>query len=57
MNGDRTVTAHYVADERRCGDECHPIQQGDLNEDCYINWDDFAIYAAKWLDCTHPDCD
>jgi hypothetical protein len=57
MDADKTVTAHYVADERKCGDECHPIQQGDLNGDCYTNFDDFAIYATTWLACTHPNCD
>jgi len=57
MDRDRTITAVYVPDERVCGDECHPILQGDINEDCYINFEDFAIYAAMWLSCTHPDCD
>jgi probable HAF family extracellular repeat protein len=57
MDTDKTVTVVYMADERVCGDECHPILQGDLNKDCYINFADFAIYATKWLSCTHPDCD
>lgn len=57
MDSNKIITAVYTPDERVCGDECHPIQQGDLNEDCYINLDDFALYAAKWLSCTHPDCD
>lgn len=57
MNGNRTIKAVYVADTAVCGDECHPILKGDLNEDCYINLEDFAIYAASWLSCTHPDCD
>ena len=57
MNQDEAVTAVFLADERRCGDECHPIQQGDLNEDCRINLIDFAIYSVQWLSCTHPDCD
>ena len=57
MDKDRTITAVYVADERLCGDECHPILQGDVNEDCYINFVDFALYAQRWMSCTHPDCD
>jgi len=58
MNTDKTITAAYkMAIERRCGDECHPILQGDVNEDCYINLEDFILYAANWLSCTHPDCD
>ncbi|MBN1786989.1 MAG: hypothetical protein JW806_01190 [Sedimentisphaerales bacterium] len=57
MDTNKTLTAVYAADERTCGDECHPILQGDLNEDCYINFEDFSMYAAQWLSCTHPDCD
>jgi hypothetical protein len=57
IDQDKTVTAVYAADERWCGDECHPILQGDLNGDCYTNFDDYAIYSNMWLDCTHPDCD
>lgn len=32
----------------------------DLNKDCYINLEDFAILAANWLNCNDPldrDCD
>jgi hypothetical protein len=57
MDKDRTITAFYIADKRVCGDECHPILKGDMNEDCYINFEDFAIYTQLWLVCTHPDCD
>jgi hypothetical protein len=57
MDRDRAITAVYAPDQRRCGDECHPILQGDLNKDCYINFEDFAIYCELWLSCTHPDCD
>ncbi len=57
MDADKTVTAVFFKDERRCGDECHPILEGDLNRDCYINLEDWALYAGKWLDCTHPVCD
>jgi hypothetical protein len=27
----------------------------DLNMDCYVNFQDFAIFAAQWLQCTDPD--
>ncbi|MGA2092423.1 MAG: PEP-CTERM sorting domain-containing protein [Sedimentisphaerales bacterium] len=57
MTEDKTVKAVYYADQRRCGDECHPILQGDLNRDCYVNFEDFAIYCQQWMACTHPDCD
>ncbi|MHC4475277.1 MAG: hypothetical protein ACYTEL_06520 [Planctomycetota bacterium] len=57
IDQNKTITAVYAADERWCGDECHPILQGDLNSDCYTNFDDYAIYSSMWLECTHPDCD
>jgi probable HAF family extracellular repeat protein len=57
MTEDKTIKAVYYADQRLCGDECHPILSGDLNKDCYINFVDFAIYCEQWLSCTHPDCD
>jgi len=57
MDADKTVTAVFFQDERRCGDECHPILQGDLNADCYIDFADFDIYAEQWLSCTDPNCD
>ena len=58
MDSDKTVTVVFVKDEQRvCGDVCHPIPVGDITGDCYVNMDDFAIYAEGWLNCTHPDCD
>jgi hypothetical protein len=26
---------------------------GDLNNDCYLDWKDFAIFAQGWLDCAN----
>jgi hypothetical protein len=26
----------------------------DLNRDCYVNFQDFAIFAGQWLQCTNP---
>lgn len=57
MDSNKSVTAYYKQVPKKCGDECHPILQGDLNGDCYINFADFAVYAEQWLACTHPDCD
>jgi hypothetical protein len=57
MEDNKTVTAIFAVGERVCGDLCHPILQGDLNRDCYINFEDFALYCQQWLACTHPDCD
>lgn len=57
IDSDKTIMAVLTAGERVCGDLCHPIQQGDLNDDCYINLADFSIFCEGYLDCTHPDCD
>lgn len=57
MDANEVVTAYFVPAIRQCGDICHPIQRPDLNQDCYINLEDFAIYAQGWLRCNHPDCD
>jgi len=57
MDEDKTITAVFVAFEPVCGDECHPILRGDLNDDCYINFADFVLYSDVWMTCTHPDCD
>jgi probable HAF family extracellular repeat protein len=57
MDTDKTITAVYAPGDKVCGDLCHPILQGDFNEDCYIDLEDFILYAANWLSCTHPDCD
>ena len=57
MDEDKTITAVFVAFEPVCGDECHPILRGDLNDDCYINFADFVLYSDMWMSCTHPDCD
>jgi len=32
------------------------IKQGDKNGDCYVDFDDFVVVSADWMDCTHPDC-
>ncbi len=43
-----------------CGDAFHPIPEGDINQDCHVNLNDIAIFAAAWMrqDCSEPDnCD
>jgi hypothetical protein len=56
LNGNETVVANY-ADVRACGDVCHPFPEGDLNRDCEVTLDDFAVIAQNWLACTTPACD
>lgn len=48
-----TMTGDYVA---QCGDVIHPIPVGDLNEDCRIDFTDFAQIAANWMTCTPVAC-
>lgn len=33
------------------GTLCDGLSEADLNEDCKVDFKDFAIFAAKWLDC------
>jgi len=43
-----------------CGDAGTVYLTSDLDQDCYVNWQDFAIFAGYWLQCTdpaNPDCD
>jgi len=39
-----------------CGDGRHQLPTGDLNQDCYVNWADFGVFASHWLEsgCTEP---
>jgi hypothetical protein len=47
-----TVTAN----ETVCGDANHPYPAGDLNQDCHVNFADFALLADRWLaSCTGPN--
>jgi len=39
-----------IADVSCCGDYRHPYPLGDLNGDCRVNLQDFAIVAADWVD-------
>jgi hypothetical protein len=57
IDGDKTITAVFQEGSKECGDLCHPILLGDINQDCYVNIADFSLYIESWLECTHPDCD
>ena len=45
-----------VADVAVCGDPTHPYPAGDINRDCRVDLEDFAILSGSWLDCTYK-CD
>ncbi len=32
-----------------CGDAGHPYPVGDINHDCYVNWQDLETFSDKWL--------
>jgi hypothetical protein len=38
-----------------CGDPWHPYPIGDFNHDCQVDFLDFAIFSAHWLECTEPN--
>ncbi|MHC4501505.1 MAG: hypothetical protein ACYS21_20645 [Planctomycetota bacterium] len=33
------------------GPKCNAPIAGDVNNDCYVNFKDFALFALDWLDC------
>lgn len=37
-----------------CGDPRIPSPPGDFNNDCYVDFVDFSIMAANWMQCTDP---
>lgn len=38
----------------KCGDTGTVYLPQDLNQDCYVNFKDLAVFAARWLTCTNP---
>ena len=55
LAADKTVTVVYV-DARQCNDLCHAPPALDLSvpPDCIVNEEDFAAFAAAWLEDTSP---
>jgi hypothetical protein len=56
---DQTLNQQEILDlmdgkmpEMVCGDNGY--FQSDLNTDCYVNFEDFAMMALEWLQCTDP---
>jgi hypothetical protein len=45
----RTTEIDAVADVSCCGDYKHPFPQGDINEDCQVDMNDFAVLSQYWL--------
>jgi len=37
-----------------CGDIGTTYKRTDMNQDCYVNGKDLALFIAEWLQCTHP---
>jgi len=37
----------------KCGDWGY--SSSDFNQDCYVNFQDFAVFAMNWMKCTLPD--
>jgi len=44
-----TTEIDAIADVSCCGDYKHPHPAGDLNEDCRVDFFDFAVLAQDWL--------
>ena len=38
-----------------CGDHAHPYRPGDLDRNCHVDFNDFAILAGGWADDTAPE--
>ena len=38
-----------------CGDPGTEYASGDINKDCKVDWQDFALFANTWLICTDPN--
>jgi hypothetical protein len=40
---------------KQCGDPGTYYYGGDINRDCKVDWQDFALFAEGWLGCTDPE--
>ena len=47
-----TTEIDSVADVSCCGDYKHPFMAGDWDENCRIDFFDFAIMAQGWMVCS-----
>jgi len=51
----KDVLANVTDDEAYCGDGTHEYWLMDVNEDCYVDMLDFAIFSeSEWLKCSDP---
>ena len=48
LNSGQAYLDNFVIDS---GTLCDGLSEADLNEDCKVDFSDFALFAAKWLDC------
>ena len=48
------VHIYRIRADAACGDQNHQHPVGDLNEDCHVNWSDFGLFTADWLQCMEP---
>jgi hypothetical protein len=49
-----TIIGYAAQQQPQCGDPNHPYPSGDLNQDCFIDLFDLAIFASNWLESTAP---
>ncbi len=49
-----TPVYQVVQYEKVCGDECHPIREGDIDQDCDVDMDDLLVLIASWLTDNRP---
>jgi len=47
MYDDEDINAAFV-NAAECGDECHPINKCDFDNDCDVDFGDFAGFASAW---------
>lgn len=40
--------------EPTCGDDDHPYPEGDVNQDCRVDWIDIAAICENWLEDNNP---
>ena len=44
-----------MVEPKGCGDINHPYPTGDIDENCYVDFEDVSLLATNWLDCTDPN--